>query len=92
MFTFLLNEGANVEAVDSNGNNVFHLLVIHSLKDMFTFVKQVGFLVRAQQLSKLFPFTSVSLVLLLLQRNVKTRKKGSETPTKVNLRYGAAVT
>ncbi|CAF3087395.1 unnamed protein product [Rotaria sp. Silwood2] len=36
----LLKYGASMDAVDSNGNNVLHLLVIHNLPDMYTTVKQ----------------------------------------------------
>ncbi|CAF1171543.1 unnamed protein product [Rotaria sp. Silwood1] len=36
----LLKYGASMDAVDSNGNNVLHLLVIHNLPEMYTTFKQ----------------------------------------------------
>ncbi|CAF0874251.1 unnamed protein product [Rotaria sordida] len=36
----LLKHGASMDATDSNGNNVLHLLVIHNLPKMYTKVKQ----------------------------------------------------
>lgn len=37
--SYLLSHGADLEAVDSRGNNLLHLLVIHNLPDMYMFVK-----------------------------------------------------
>eukprot|EP01012_Entosiphon_sulcatum_P056654 TRINITY_DN80352_c0_g1_i1.p1 TRINITY_DN80352_c0_g1~~TRINITY_DN80352_c0_g1_i1.p1 ORF type:complete len:802 (-),score=104.63 TRINITY_DN80352_c0_g1_i1:4-2382(-) len=37
---FLLQHGANLNDVDSNGNTVFHLLVIHGLRDMYEYLEE----------------------------------------------------
>lgn len=34
----MVQMGANLEAVDSNGNTILHLCVHHSLEDMYSFV------------------------------------------------------
>lgn len=41
MVTLLLDHGADMEAVDGqNGNNILHMLVIHNLPEMYSFVKK----------------------------------------------------
>jgi ankyrin repeat protein len=37
--SFLLDHGADINCADSNGNTILHLLVIHNLPEMYTFVK-----------------------------------------------------
>ena len=37
--SFLLDHGADIHCTDSRGNTILHLLVIHNLPDMYTFVK-----------------------------------------------------
>lgn len=39
MVRALLDAGADIEAADSAGNNLLHLLVVHNLPAMYTFVK-----------------------------------------------------
>jgi hypothetical protein len=37
---FLIDSGADMEAVDSNGNNALHLMVVHSRPEMYSYVKK----------------------------------------------------
>jgi len=39
MVSLLLQHGAELDAVDSNGNNVLHLMVIHRRQEMYSFIK-----------------------------------------------------
>lgn len=37
--SFLLDNGADINCADSRGNTILHLLVIHNLPEMYTFIK-----------------------------------------------------